>query len=706
MFKKQIEGEMLEGIAAGVIGNYMFSALTRVAPKHLKSLWPAAIHANPRFLTSIEKELQDAKAKILRKYRGYSTISIFFDEKTVSRMKVLDPIFDHLFMGKSLDEKRLEQSLRACIGAGEAFKDGKLIKLNVRMKGGPGDGAKLRGEAQSKAIHGPDIKLIIQDIVHEIRESILAEGEAHKETILQMSLAEIRHAIRTMEINGRFSAAPNKELAAGENNEILKLLSRYHEYIRDTSTRLVVHGLNEAVGDSQNVRHSIESAYVPLTMNPVLQRERSEPNSDVGEEWRGNAMSILKSCPFVVLRGNAGCGKTTLMQWYILNSGPISSKDQKRTLPVAPIYVPLRRLEASRNYDWSLSDLMQHSVPNETIKRGVSIDWIEQAEEAGLKLSFLLDGVDEISEARREKFWSLVREIRKTAPSARVVITSRHLSAVHLSSGEYRLAQIMSNKELLQSRGQWDLPEGFLEFVMSPLSDDEVFSFIEKWHLAIDRKLISAEDNNKIDRYAENLVFTLLVSENSEAIELCRTPLLCGLLCLVYFIQGGKLPASRRQLYEIATKILAKVRDEHREIADDGPYSRIDLRDRLSLLRHIALTMQEGAGEVDEGQTIEVDKETVSGWVRKWLDSNSYPDLDENFVLRKLVERSSLIREPTVNKIDFVHRSFMEFLSANEIVLKREPFPYSNISSTISGGVRCNFAWIQRLVRTSLRENC
>ena len=79
--------------------------------------------------------------------------------------------------------------------------------------------------------------------------------------------------------------------------------------------------------------------------------------------------------------------------------------------------------------------------------------------------------------------------------------------------------------------------------------------------------------------------------ENKAALELSRIPLLCSLICMVFFLRGGKLPKSRRGLYEISTKLLVETRDEHRGISVARKYSAFVGSRRIEVLRRIALLM-------------------------------------------------------------------------------------------------------------------
>jgi hypothetical protein len=84
--------------------------------------------------------------------------------------------------------------------------------------------------------------------------------------------------------------------------------------------------------------------------------------------------------------------------------------------------------------------------------------------------------------------------------------------------------------------------------------------------------------------------------------------------------------------------------------------------------------MQDGIDPTFSEQSIEVDKYTVLVWIHMWMQNNGLTSFTSKHVLNFLVERCCLLREPSSNRIDFIHRSFMEYLAANEIVIYRTPY--------------------------------
>lgn len=657
---------MLESIASGVIANYIFATLGRLRAHWLAKMLPAAFHANPAILSRLDRQVQFAASQVLKQHGEYQTIRTFFNERNLANSLVLKPVFDHLIQNKPLDRDALKRDLISCLETGEEIKDGRIVR-QYRSKTSFSE-VSFKRENKKENSSELSIDTVIDCIVREMRSALREDAQGHRH-VIEAAIDEVRRTIHTIEYN-LTAGAQEPRVSLEERAPISRLLKSYVKQRQRMAARLMIHGLSGVARDEYAVRHLLENAFVPLTVQPLLHLpEAMEGNT--ARTWRGGAVDILQTAQLLILRGNAGSGKTTLMQWYILHClVDHDAVGSSVRMPLTPVFVPLRTLEVSGDFDWTPGGL----APALLGPSAFPFDWIEQANEAGHCLAFLLDGVDELGEAKRERFWGLVRGLRDVAPAARIVITSRHLSAVHLGTGVYRDFDDMTRAEVRQARLQWQPPEGFLEFLVSPLNDNEIADFIEKWHRGIDPNVLNPIELEKVGGYPSNLLYELDIEQNNSTHDLCRTPLLCGLVCLVHFIQEGRLPKSQRQLYEISTHILARTRDESRDLVQSDDFQRLGLAARIGLLGHIALTMQEGAADLQSNQGIEVNKDLVKKWVRKWLDSNSFKELDETVVLEKMLERTNLLREPGVGRIDFVHRSFMEYLAAGELVASREPY--------------------------------
>jgi hypothetical protein len=339
-----------------------------------------------------------------------------------------------------------------------------------------------------------------------------------------------------------------------------------------------------------------------------------------------------------------------------------------------PIYIPLRRLESAGTIEFTVDSVLYNAMPNDILKRDFPRNWLDTLVERGIDVIILIDGVDEIAEANRPHIWHLVSTLSVRYPYVRMMITSRHISTVHLADGSYRPEIFLSEEAYQEARSLWNRPDDFFEFIVSPLSNSDIVDLIDKWFNGVDPNLLPRSERDKLAGYPDQLKKALFERENVVPLQLARTPLLCSLICLVFFLQLGRLPRNRKQLYELSTLLLVETRDEHKGVRPDPKFSNFNLEKRLRLLKSIALIMQEGSETVQADQSIEVERSRVLSWMEKLLIGQTILKLPANEYLDFLVERCSLIREPSAHHIDFVHRSFMEYLAAEEIVASKQPF--------------------------------
>lgn len=140
---------------------------------------------------------------------------------------------------------------------------------------------------------------------------------------------------------------------------------------------------------------------------------------------------------------------------------------------------------------------------------------------------------------------------------------------------------------------------------------------------------------------------------------LATNPLMCGLICALHRDRRGYLPHGRKDLYEAALSMLLSRRDRERDMA--GP----DLREepQLDLLQRLAYWL------IKNGRT-EMDRSRAEDIIARALPS--VPEAaalgEARVVFAHFLQRSGLLREPTPGTVDFVHRTFQDFLGARAAV--------------------------------------
>ncbi|NGN93412.1 NACHT domain-containing protein [Nocardioides sp. KC13] len=333
--------------------------------------------------------------------------------------------------------------------------------------------------------------------------------------------------------------------------------------------------------------------------------------------------SVIGQSNRTLIRGDAGSGKTTLLNWLAVRA---ARHDFSGTLGDWNGLVPLPiRLRTFNGSDLPRpEEFVQHVAPS--ISATMPEGWAHRRLSAGTAL-VLVDGVDEVPASRRRGVKKWLRELVRTFPKSRVVVTSRTAAADH----------------------RWLADEEFASFLLNPMGNLEITEFVTRWHAA-------AASSPNIDDIAATQRRLMSRLEQPHLRELAESPLLCAMLCALNLAHRVELPRSRMDLYAAALRMLLHLRDSERGITTplDARHKQIILRDlawRLTLGNKIELSYLEASSHVE----------------RKIL---SMPDVgdENNEILTHLLERSGVLRSPVPDRVDFVHRTFQEYLAADEAV--------------------------------------
>ncbi|MBB4981964.1 MULTISPECIES: NACHT domain-containing protein [Streptomyces] len=336
------------------------------------------------------------------------------------------------------------------------------------------------------------------------------------------------------------------------------------------------------------------------------------------------ADQILTRHDKVLLRGTAGSGKTTLIQWLAVSAAREDLADGMGYLrDRIPFVLPLRALtrhgERLPAPDRFLSAVgCPLSAPD---------GWADRVLAAGRGL-VLVDGIDEIPEAERDRARRWLRDLLDSYDGNRWLVTSRPTAV----------------------RDDWLAPDGFAELTLAPMSSAEVATFVRRWHRAAGPDAAP---------YEQPLLDALRTT--ADVAQLATNPLMCGLICALHHGRRGFLPRGRKALYDAALAMLLSRRDRERDMGT--PYG-IDLGEtpQIQLIQRIAywLTLN-GRTTMDRAHAQDVVREAVPAIT----EAAGY---DPALVFTHLLHRSGLLREPTADTVDFVHRTFQDYLAAKALV--------------------------------------
>jgi hypothetical protein len=380
----------------------------------------------------------------------------------------------------------------------------------------------------------------------------------------------------------------------------------YLRYIAANLDRLELLGLSM----KDKPRLALSVAYLSLTVSG--QEQRREWFSETGQPRSGvRVESALSGRTFV--RGEAGSGKTTLLDWLAVTAARGGFTDDLRGWNgLIPFPVRLRAHADSPlpRPEECVTGPLAGLMPSGWVHRVLREGW-------GL---VLVDGVDEVPPQKRRTVREWLRELVHAFPDSRFVVTARPAAADE----------------------KWLEEQEFSSVLLEQMSSTDVKAFIQRWH----------EAAKAPDEAQRRLVRQLDSREHLRA--LAASPLLCAMLCALNLERVSELPHNRMELYAAALTMLLDLRDAERGIARI-----LTTSDKTVLLRDLAWRLTLGGRS--QLPTAKV-REHVARKVRAMPNVDEQPDI----IVTHLLERSGVIREPVLGRVDFVHRTFQEYLAGEE----------------------------------------
>jgi HEAT repeat protein len=342
----------------------------------------------------------------------------------------------------------------------------------------------------------------------------------------------------------------------------------------------------------------------------------------------------------VVLLGAPGSGKTMLSSYFALmlcQSNPTEiSLDIKVELP---IFVRIRDW-ISKPEQGLLSYLRWDAEANLSINN-LPLGFFEHWLERGQAL-ILLDGLDEVvNEAQQSRVVEKIETFLHQYQNNPAVITSRPAG--------YREA--------------FNLDE-FPHYTLESFDNKQVATFIDHWY---DSRL--KDDKAQAERRKVDLQKAF--ARNDQIRLLARNPLLLTLITLIHR-DGGELPKQRYKLYERAVEMLLIQWDCARDIKLDPNNILFKSEDLLYILKKIAywIHTQGSIGETEGGTLI--DKDELMRQLRTEIKTLKKCESHEATAEAKrfidfIRERTGLLNEQGIDCYAFVHKTFQEYLTAEEI---------------------------------------
>jgi len=335
--------------------------------------------------------------------------------------------------------------------------------------------------------------------------------------------------------------------------------------------------------------------------------------------------AVAESQRCVVL-GDPGAGKSTLLQylgleWVENDAADLPLLIELREYALAGSANFLEFLHRGRGVDWHFDPTVLH-------------DYLTQR-----PTLVMFDGLDEVFDRATQA--AIIDDIIRFAqqyPPAKILVTCRIIGY---------------NPERLQHAE-------FRHFTIQPLDDGEVDEFIERWY-----DLAMGSDADKV-RLKQRLREAIA---SSKAIQnLADNPLLLTMMAILNRRQ--ELPRDRADLYDQASRVLLYHWDvDHKRL--QLPMDAIGRREKQEILRLVACEMQAGEDGL-KGNLIGANRLTqiLTDYLRE--QGFSEPREKANGLIHQLRHRNFILCDRGADTYGFVHRTFLEYFCAVEIVNRFE----------------------------------
>ncbi|MEU6402319.1 NACHT domain-containing protein [Streptomyces sp. NPDC046985] len=413
---------------------------------------------------------------------------------------------------------------------------------------------------------------------------------------------------------------------------------RYAQAICAEHGKIRIFGLD--ISRTHNRGLDLETAYLSLEAVSTSADRSGEYNLDADSiNSSARVEKVFKGKRRILLRGQAGSGKSTLMQWIAIKS---VSGSLSEDLGVLNNRVPfILRLRAM----YRLDNL--HPRPNQFLEIGnipIADDqpsgWADRVLRGGRGL-LLVDGMDEIPDEKRDEAKRWLGWVLQHYPNVWALVTVRP-SAIPPA---------------------WLQDYEFDELALRPMNTVDRAIFIEKWHQAaglesppgVARSLFESERTTReLRELQDGLLRALEVTPQLAA--LTDSPLLCAMICALHRDRHGALPNGRMEIYRAALGMLLARRDQERQVELE-----LEEDEHRALLQEIAAWLV-GEGLVEGGKSDAVNQ--IARMVPS-LNRISHK-FNATQLYDHVVERSGLITETTTETFEFIHRTFQDYLAAQE----------------------------------------
>ena len=400
-------------------------------------------------------------------------------------------------------------------------------------------------------------------------------------------------------------------------------------------------------GESAQTLKFQRASYAEQPIRPVL---------DVVSPTPGKTTLAQKN-RLIVITGEPGSGKTTLLRYLLLGILDPPPDPDNSGKPLAwtegftasgnehfPFLIELREYHFTCEAETDVQDFMDYArYLGKTMHYGIDDHWLDQRFKQGPSL-VMFDGLDEIFDPqRRDHVMKQIIGFSENYPLARIIVTSRPHGY---------------HEGILR-------PAGFAHYRLQDLDREQKESFTRAWFYRV-------FPNSQKD--AEQRIARVLNSvDRSPSVRwLAGNPLLLTIMTLI--AREKELPEERAEFYEQCLDVLVHQWEvnNHLQIED---LAFLTVYRKKELLRKIAFEMQASEAGL-RGNFIS--EEHLLEITRQWFEE-TYENLKgtqsekaAQDMIQGLWHRNYILCPRGPKLYGFLHRTFMEFLTATEYVRRFE----------------------------------
>ena len=396
--------------------------------------------------------------------------------------------------------------------------------------------------------------------------------------------------------------------------------------------------INQALKDLQR-KFSIKAQVSDRRAEGLLKRRRETLQEEQPFCQKFSAQQLLAHSQSrkLVLLGGPGSGKTTLMSYFavVLAQNTPEQLGLSTETDWLPILIRIRDLD--RYPDMNILTYLQQFTQDLYIDLppGFFEYWLRKG-----KALILLDGLDEVADSsKRSRIVDHIDAFLRQYPQNRAIVTSRPAG--------YRPDYFRTDE--------------FSHYQLQPFDDSKIEKFVNHWY----ENRFQSKDPAEGRRRRDSLMKAL---EGNDQIKLlARNPLLLTVIVLIHRYRAY-LPRKRYALYERAIDTLLTAWDAEKELQCDW-----DLEMLKRLMQRVAYWVHTRGSMGDPHQSSALIERTeliqeLSDYLVEERNIKPYKAKAEaKRFLDHIRNRAGLINEQGLERYAFVHKTFQEYLAAEEI---------------------------------------